>query len=60
VELTAKISTRTNIQNIDKALKRYLNIKIFENRILEHPMKTLNRTSIKNKNGKFKFYSKYN
>ena len=54
------ISTRTNTQKIDKALKRYLNIKIFENRILEHPRKALNRTSIKNKDGKFKFYSKYN
>ena len=54
------VSTRTNTQKIDKALKRYSNIKIFENRMLEHPRKALNRTSIKNRDGKFKFYSKYN
>ena len=51
------IYTKIFNKEIKQAVKRYLNVKIFEERILEHPNKALDRTSFKN-NGKFNFHIK--
>ena len=46
--LTTMNINRINIKEINYAIKRHLNKKVFEDRILEHPVKALERTSFKN------------
>ena len=52
------ILNKIDSYEINQALKRHLNKKIFEERILEHPDKALDRTSFKNRNGTHKLQSK--